>query len=62
MTMEKKIAFGDDFLVSDDSVDNSNQTMNPSDYLVAFSGQNKSYCIGLVDMVGLYNDCSHYWK
>ena len=61
MSVKKEIAFGDNFLVSDDSVDNSNETMNPSDYLVAFSGQNKSYCVGIVDMVD-YKDCSHYWK
>jgi hypothetical protein len=41
MTIKEEIAFGGDFLVSDDSADNSNQTMNASDYLVAFSGQNK---------------------
>ncbi|MDH5665611.1 MAG: adenylate/guanylate cyclase domain-containing protein [Nitrosopumilus sp.] len=51
MSVKKEIAFVGDFLVSDDSADNSNQTMNPSDYLVAFSGQSKSYCVGLVDMV-----------
>ena len=27
------------------------QKMNPSDYMVAFSGLAKSYCIGVVDMV-----------
>lgn len=29
-----------------------NKKMNTSDYLVAFSGLAKSYCIGIVDMVG----------
>ncbi|MDH3313597.1 MAG: adenylate/guanylate cyclase domain-containing protein [Nitrosopumilus sp.] len=52
MTMKEKTASGEDFLVSDDSADNSNQTMNPSDYLVGFSGQNKSYCVVIVDMIG----------
>ncbi|MDH5570019.1 MAG: hypothetical protein OEX98_09570 [Nitrosopumilus sp.] len=51
MSVKKEIPFEDDFLVSDDSADNSNQNMNPSDYLVAFSGLTKSYCVGLVDMV-----------
>jgi class 3 adenylate cyclase len=30
----------------------SNEKMMLADYLVAFSGQSKSYCIGLVDMIG----------
>ena len=51
MSMKKEIVFEDNFLVSDDRVNNSNETMNPSDYLVSFSGQNKSYCVGIVDMI-----------
>jgi len=35
----------------DDSVKNSRQSMDTSDYLVAFSGNSKDYCVGLVDMV-----------
>ena len=52
MTIKEEIVFEDNFSVLDDSIDNSNRAMNPSDYLVAFSGQTKSYCVGLVDMVG----------
>jgi len=61
MSMKKEITFEDDFLVLDDSVDNSNQIMNPSDYLVAFSGQSKSYCVGLIDMVDSTNIAAT-WK
>lgn len=37
--------------VTDDSAENSNQSMSSSDYLVAFSGNTTNYCVGLVDMV-----------
>ncbi len=33
------------------SIENSNPNMSPSDYLVAFSGNTKHYCVGVVDMV-----------
>ena len=42
-------------LVEENRVDNvsdvEQNTMSPSDYLVAFSGQTQSYCVGIVDMV-----------
>ena len=31
---------------------NSNEKMMLADYLVAFSGQSKNYCVGLIDMIG----------
>ena len=52
---EKRYCVWSQFFVLDDSVDNHNQIMNPSDYIVAFSGQNKSYCVGLIDMVDSTN-------
>jgi len=40
----------DGFSFPDDSVKNSNSTMNYADYMVAFSGNTENYCVGLVDM------------
>lgn len=41
----------EDFKAADNSVWNSDKSMSPSDYLVAFSGNTERYCVGLVDMV-----------
>lgn len=40
------------FSVNTTANSNNYKKMMLADYLVAFSGQSKSYCIGLVDMVG----------
>jgi len=43
-----------DKIKKDDSLDESvnlTSNINSSDYLVAFSGQSESYCVGMVDMV-----------
>ncbi len=39
------------FEMSVNDLENSNENMYSSDYLVAFSGNTQNYCVGLVDMV-----------
>ena len=50
MVLRKKTEFHEDEVFSEHG-DKNLQTMSTSDYMVAFSGLARSYCIGIVDMV-----------
>ena len=34
-----------------EGIDNTENQMSASDYMVAFSGQTQNYCVGIVDMI-----------